>query len=392
MAEVTAVLVKELREKTGAGMMDCKRALGETSGDLEAAVDWLRKKGLAAAAKKAGRVAAEGLVGVATRGPAGAVVEVNSETDFVARNDLFQAFVRTVAGLAVAGNGDVEALRQAEYPGTGRTVEAELTELVARIGENLVLRRSERLAVGRGLVASYVHNSLAAGLGKIGVLVALESEADGESLATLGRQLAMHVAAVNPLYLDTGSVPGSALDRERDVLREQARVSGKAEAIIERMVEGRLRKFYEEAVLLEQVFVVDGESRVAKVVETLGRQLAMHVAAANPQFLDTGSVSSSALDRERAVLREQAQGSGKSEAIVERMVEGRLRKFYEETVLLEQIFVIDGESRVSKVIEAAAKTAGKPIRVAGFARFALGEGVEKPPSDFATEVGAQLKS
>jgi len=307
MAEVTAGLVKELRDKTGAGMMDCKRALGETSGNLEAAVDWLRKKGLAAAAKKAGRVAAEGLVGVATRGAAGAVVEVNSETDFVARNDLFQAFVRTVAGLAVAGNGDVEALRQAEYPGTGRTVEAELAELVARIGENLVLRRSERLAVGSGLVASYVHNSLAPGLGKIGVLVALESEADGESLATLGRQLAMHVAAANPLYLDTGSVPGSALDRERDVLREQARTSGKAEAIIERMVEGRLRKFYEEAVLLEQVFVVDGESRVTKVVA------------------------------------------------------------------------------------AAAKAAGKPIRVAGFVRFQLGEGVERPASDFAAEV-AQLKS
>jgi elongation factor Ts len=287
--------------------MDCKRALGETSGDLEAAVDWLRKKGLAAAAKKAGRVAAEGLVGVAARGAAGAVVEVNSETDFVARNDLFQAFVRTVAGLAVAGNGDVEALRQAEYPGTGRTVEAELAELVARIGENLVLRRSERLAVGSGLVASYVHNSLAPGLGKIGVLVALESEADGEALASLGRQLAMHVAAANPLYLDTGSVPGSALDRERDVLREQARASGK------------------------------------------------------------------------------------DEAIVERMVEGRLRKFYEETVLLEQVFVVDGESRVAKVVEAAAKAAGKPIRVAGFARFQLGEGVERPPSDFAAEV-AQLKS
>jgi len=307
MAEVTAGLVKELRDKTGAGMMDCKRALGETSGDLEAAVDWLRKKGLAAAAKKAGRVAAEGLVGVAARGAAGAVVEVNSETDFVARNDLFQAFVRTVAGLAVAGNGDVEALRQAEYPGTGRTVEAELAELVARIGENLVLRRSERLAVGSGLVASYVHNSLAPGLGKIGVLVALESEADGEALASLGRQLAMHVAAANPLYLDTGSVPGSALDRERDVLREQARASGK------------------------------------------------------------------------------------DEAIVERMVEGRLRKFYEETVLLEQVFVVDGESRVAKVVEAAAKAAGKPIRVAGFVRFQLGEGVERPPSDFAAEV-AQLKS
>ena len=307
MAEVTAALVKELRDRTGAGMMDCKRALGDSGGDIESAVDWLRKKGLAAAAKKAGRVAADGLVGVATRGAAGAVVEVNSETDFVARNELFQAFVRAVAALAVGGNGDVEALKEEPYPGTGRTVAAELTELVGRIGENLVLRRAQRLAVGKGLVASYVHNSLAPGIGKIGVLVALESEAGGEAVETLGRQLAMHVAAANPLYLDTAAVPGSALDRER------------------------------------------------------------------------------------AVLREQAQGSGKTEAIVDRMVEGRLRKFYEEVVLLEQVFVVDGESRVGKVVEAAAKAAGKPIRVAGFARFALGEGVERPPSDFAAEVGAQLK-
>ena len=308
MAEVTAALVKELRDRTGAGMMDCKRALGDSGGDIESAVDWLRKKGLAAAAKKAGRVASDGLVGIATRGAAGAVVEVNSETDFVARNELFQAFVRAVAALAVGGNGDVEALKEESYPGTGRTVAAELTELVGRIGENLVLRRAQRLAVGKGLVASYVHNSLAPGIGKIGVLVALESEAGGEAVETLGRQLAMHVAAANPLYLDTAAVPGSALDRER------------------------------------------------------------------------------------TVLREQAQGSGKTEAIVDRMVEGRLRKFYEEVVLLEQVFVVDGESRVGKVVEAAAKAAGKPIRVAGFARFALGEGVERPPSDFAAEVGAQLKS
>ena len=308
MAEITATLVKELRDKTGAGMMDCKRALGETGGDIEGAVDWLRKKGLAAAAKKAGRVAADGLVGIATRNFAGAVVEVNSETDFVARNELFQAFVRTVAGLAVAGDGDVEALKNAPYPGTGRTVADELTELVGRIGENLVLRRSARLAVGKGLVASYMHNSLAPGLGRIGVLVALESEAGGEALATLGRQLAMHVAAANPLYLDTGSVPAAALDRER------------------------------------------------------------------------------------AILREQASGSGKTEEIVERMVEGRLRKFYEETVLLEQVFVIDGESRVAKIVEAAAKEAGKPIKLSGFVRFALGEGIDKPTADLASEVAAQLKS
>jgi elongation factor Ts len=308
MAEVTAALVKELRDKTGAGMMDCKRALGDTEGDIEAAVDWLRKKGLAAAAKKSGRVAAEGLVGVATRGRAGAAVEVNSETDFVARNELFQAFVRTVGGLALRAAGDVEALKEAPYPGTGRTVAGELTELVARIGENLVLRRAAHLAVERGVVASYVHNSLAPGLGKIGVLVALESAAEGEAIATLGRQLAMQVAAAKPLYLDIAAVPAGALERER------------------------------------------------------------------------------------AVLREQAQASAKSEAIVERMVEGRLRKFYEEVVLLEQIFVIDGERRVSKVIEEAAKEAGAPIRVAGFVLFVLGEGVERPPTDFAAEVGAQLKN
>jgi elongation factor Ts len=297
MAEVTAALVKELRDKTGAGMMDCKRALGESDGDMETAVDWLRKKGLAAAAKKAGRVAAEGLVGVATRGTAGAVVEVNSETDFVARNELFQSYVRTVAELAIAGDGDLDALKRMAYPGTGRTVAEQLTELVGRIGENLVLRRVARLAVGQGLVASYVHNSLAPGLGKIGVLVALEAAAAGEALAALGRQLAMHVAAANPLYLNTASVPATALDRER------------------------------------------------------------------------------------AVLREQAAGSGKSEAIVERMVEGRLRKFYEDFVLLDQVFVIDGESRVGKVVETAAKAAGAAIRVAGFVRFQLGEGLDRAPSD-----------
>src|SRR6266851_5002386 len=262
MAEVTATLVKELRDKTGAGMMDCKRALGDTEGDIEAAVDWLRKKGLAAAAKKSGRVAAEGLVGVATRGRAGAAVEVNSETDFVARNELFQAFVRTVSGLALGAGGNVEALKESPYPGTGRTVAGELTELVARIGENLVLRRSASLEVGRGIVASYVHNSLASGLGKIAALVALESESEGDALAGLGRQLAMHVAAAKPLYIDTAEVPAAALDRERAVLREQAQASAKTEAIVERMVEGRLRKFYEEVVLLEQIFVIDGERRV----------------------------------------------------------------------------------------------------------------------------------
>jgi elongation factor Ts len=304
MAEITAALVKELREKTGAGMMDCKKALGETGGDLENAVDWLRKKGLAAAAKKAGRVAAEGLVGVATQGKVGAVVEVNSETDFVARNDAFQSFVKTVAELALK-NGDIEALKKAAHPGGG-TVEETLTNLVAKIGENMNIRRLARLEVKEGAVVSYVHNALTPGLGKIGVLVALESSAAVEKLTEVGKQLAMHVAAANPQYLDTASVDKSALDRERDVLREQARASGKPEAIIDKMVEGRLRKFYEEV------------------------------------------------------------------------------------VLQEQLFVIDGETRVSKVIEAAGKSAGAPIKVAGFVRFALGEGIDKGPAgDFAAEVAAQ---
>jgi elongation factor Ts len=306
MAEITAALVKELRDKTGAGMMDCKRALGDTAGDIEAAVDWLRKKGLAAAAKKAGRVAAEGLVGVATADKAGAVVEVNSETDFVARNELFQNFVRAVAELAVKAERDVEALKAASFAGNGKAVEGELSELIGRIGENMVLRRVARLAVGQGHVASYMHNAVSPGLGKIGVLVALESAAKEDVLAQLGRQLAMHVAAANPLYLDRTSVPAAALERER------------------------------------------------------------------------------------AILRDQAGTTGKSADIVEKMVEGRLRKFYEDSVLVDQVFVIDGENRVGKVVETAAKSAGTPITIAGFVRFSLGEGIDKPTTDLAAEVAAQL--
>jgi len=288
MAEVTAALVKTLRDKTSAGMMDCKRALSESDGDLEAAVDWLRTKGLAAAAKKSGRVAAEGLVAVATRGLAGAAVEVNSETDFVARNELFQAFVRTTAALAVGATGDLEALKEAPYPGTGRTVGSELTELIARIGENLVLRRVARLEVARGVIASYVHNALGPGMGKIGVLVALESEAPDDMLAALGRQLAMHVAFANPPYIDITSVPPAALERERAVLREQARATAKSEAIAERMVEGRLRKFYEEVVLLEQVFVIDGESRVGKVIEAAAKEAGTPIRVAGFVYFKLG--------------------------------------------------------------------------------------------------------
>ncbi|MDH3594165.1 MAG: translation elongation factor Ts [Rhodospirillales bacterium] len=273
MPEITAALVKELREKTGAGMMDCKKALTENAGDLETAVDWLRKKGLAAAAKKAGRVAAEGLIGLATEGTRGALVEVNSETDFVARNDKFQSFVGQVAALALEAGGDLEALKAAAYPGTGRTVDEELTQLISVIGENLNLRRIAAASVREGVVASYVHNQAAPGLGKIGVLVALESGGDQDQLAALGKQLAMHVAASAPQAIDSGNVDPAALERERDVLAEQARASGKPEEIIAKMVEGRLRKYYEEVCLLEQTFVIDGETKVRKVLDNASTDL-----------------------------------------------------------------------------------------------------------------------
>lgn len=270
MAEITAALVKELREKTGAGMMDCKMALKETGGDLEAAVDFLRKKGLAAAAKKAGRVAAQGLIGVAAEGNRGALVEVNSETDFVARNEKFQAFVSATAKLALDASGDLKALKAMTYPGAGRTVEEELTQLIAVIGENLNLRRTAALSVDPGVIGAYMHNQVAPGLGTIGVIVGLESSAD---VALLGKQLAMHVAATAPQAIDSDGVDAAALERERNVLAEQARASGKSEEIIDKMVEGRLRKFYEEVCLLDQTFVIDGESKVRKVLEQAGKDL-----------------------------------------------------------------------------------------------------------------------
>ena len=300
MAEITAALVKELREKSGAGMMDCKKALTETGGDVEGAVDWLRKKGLSAAAKKAGRVAAEGLVGVVSNGTEGAVVEVNAETDFVGRNETFQKFVERAGRLALSAEGDV-ARMSAEMQG-------ELTQMIATIGENMSLRRAKKLKVGKGVVASYVHTPVTPTLGKIGVLVALESAGDPAKLAAFGKQLAMHVAATNP------------------------------------------------------------------------------------QSVSVAELDPAAVERERAVLSEQAAGSGKTPEIVAKMVEGRLRKFYQDVVLLEQTFVIDGETKVAKAIDTAGKDAGAPITVAGIARFQLGEGIEKKESDFAAEVAAQLKA
>ena len=272
MTEVTAALVKELREKTGVGMMDCKKALVENNGEIEAAVDWLRTKGLSAAEKKAGRVASEGLIGISVEGGTGALVEVNAETDFVARNDDFQAFVQTVADLARASGDDLEALKAADYPETDRTVEEELTHMIATIGENMSLRRVQNVTAGNGALGSYMHNALIPGLGKIGVLVALESEADAAAFETLGKQIAMHVAAAKPQAVNRDGLDQAVVERERDVLVEQARESGKPEEIIEKMIEGRMRKYYEEVCLLDQTFVIDGESKIEKVLEDAGKE------------------------------------------------------------------------------------------------------------------------
>ncbi len=305
MTTITAAMVKELREKTGAGMMDCKTALSENDGDMEAAVDWLRTKGLASAAKKEGRVAAEGLIGLATKGTTGAVVEINSETDFVALNEQFQDMVSTIATLALKAE-DTEKLSAMPY-GSGKiSVADHLKEMVGSIGENMVLRRSQNITVSDGAIGSYMHNAAAPGLGKIGVLIALESKGDKDKLEELGRKLAMHVAAANPL-------------------------------------------------------------------------------AVTQDDIDPGII-----ERERAVLAEQAKESGKPENIIDKMVEGRLRKYYEEVALMSQVYVIDGESRVEDALKAAEADIGAPVKVTGFVRHALGEGIEKQKGDFAAEVAAAV--
>ncbi len=266
MAEITASLVKDLRGKTSAGMMDCKKALTETGGDLEAAVDWLRKNGLSVAAKKAGRIAAEGLVAITAGGTAGAVAEINAETDFVARNEQFQKFCKTVVELALANDGQLEDVLSSGYPGNGRTVAEELNHNIATIGENMSLRRTAALTVKEGVVAGYVHNAAAPDLGRIGVLVALSSSADVEALLALGKNLAMHVAASNPQAIDEESLDPALVARERQILVDQAKESGKPEDIIEKMVDGRMRKFFQEAVLLHQAFVMDTDKTIKKVL------------------------------------------------------------------------------------------------------------------------------
>ncbi len=307
MVDISPNLVRTLREKSGAGMMDCKKALTESLGDLEAAVDWLRKKGLAAAASKAGRVAAEGLVGVAANGTAAAIIEINAETDFIARNPQFQALVRQASEIAAAKDSTIESLVKSPFKGEAATVGEEITRLIAVIGENMNLRRVQRLSVAHGVVATYVHNSTAPGLGRIGVLVALESTGDVAKLQELGKKIAMHIAAVGPQALDIASLDPAALERERAVLVDQARASGRPEEVIQKMVEGRIRKFFEEVVLLEQVFVMDGKTKIADVVTQFASEI------------------------------------------------------------------------------------GKPISLKAFARYGLGEGIDKQETDFAAEVKAQAK-
>lgn len=267
MANITAAMVKELREKTGAGMMDCKTALNENDGDMEKSMDWLRTKGLAKAAKKAGRVAAEGLVGAMTADGRGALVEVNSETDFVARNEIFQEMVRTISGLAVGLEGDEAAVRSAEYPGSGKSVEEHVTQMVGHIGENMSFRRAAGLSVTPGVVSAYVHNATTDGLGKIGVLVALQSEGDKAKLEALGKQIAMHVAATAPLALTDKDLDPAVVAKEREMLVAEAKESGKPDNIIEKMVDGRIHKFLQEVVLTKQAFVINPDLTVEKAIK-----------------------------------------------------------------------------------------------------------------------------
>ena len=282
MAEVSAGMVKDLRDKTGAGMMDCKKALAETAGDVESAIDWLRKKGLSKAAKKAGNVAAEGLVGLTVHGHTGAIVEVNSQTDFVARNEEFQAMVAQIAKLAPGANGDVGKLGKMLFPGAGHDVEGQVAALSGKTGEKMTLRRTAAVHTSPGIVASYIHNAPpgVSNLGKIGVLVALKSSGDADKLAALGRQIAMHIASDKPIALTADQVDPAVIEREKAIFAEQSRASGKPDNIIAKMVEGRLRKFYEEVVLLNQKFIMDPDKTVESVLKAAEKDIGAPVSIA----------------------------------------------------------------------------------------------------------------
>lgn len=288
MAEITAAMVKELRETTGAGMLDCKKALVEAGADMEKAVDWLRKKGLASAAKKSSRIAAEGLVAVAIEGNKGAVVEVNSETDFVAKNDIFQDYVADAAIVALKNDGDIEKMKACNCPKCGKTFGERLTDMIAKIGENMNLRRAKVISVNNGLVCSYVHNAAKEGLGKIGVLVALESSADKAKLADLGKHIAMHIAATAPIALNIDGVPAEAVAHEKSIFAEQAAASGKPANIIEKMVEGRIRKFYEEVVLEEQAYIMDPDKKVKAVIADAAKDAGAEIKLTDYAFFKLG--------------------------------------------------------------------------------------------------------
>ena len=288
MAEITAAMVKELRETTGAGMLDCKKALVEAGADMEKAVDWLRKKGLASAAKKSSRIAAEGLVAVAIEGNKGAVVEVNSETDFVAKNDIFQDYVADAAIVALKNDGDIEKMKACNCPKCGKTFGERLTDMIAKIGENMNLRRAKVISVNNGLVCSYVHNAAKEGLGKIGVLVALESSADKAKLADLGKHIAMHIAATAPVALNIEGVPAEAVAHEKSIFAEQAAASGKPANIIEKMVEGRIRKFYEEVVLEEQAYIMDPDKKVKAVIADAAKDAGAEIKLTDYAFFKLG--------------------------------------------------------------------------------------------------------
>jgi len=270
---ITAQMVKELRLKSSAGMMDCKKALIEMNGDMDAAVDWLRKKGLATASKKSGRVASEGLIGISLEDNLGAIVEVNSETDFVARNQEFQEFVISISDVAIKNNGNLDKILNSNFPNSEKNVMDTLTDKIAKIGENMSIRRSEIVSVSNGTIIGYMHNAVHDSLGKIGVLVALESKADKTSLQKLGKELAMHIAATSPSSISIEDLSPELVERERKVLIDQAIASGKPEDIAKKMVEGRLRKFYSEVVLLEQIFVIDGETKVSDVIKKVSKDL-----------------------------------------------------------------------------------------------------------------------
>ena len=270
---LSASTIKELREKSGAGMMDCKKALTETDGNMEEAIDWLRKQGLSAVAKKSGRVAAEGLIGVTINNNSGAMVEINSETDFVARNELFQNFVKTCSTLVLSSKNDIEALQKLPFPNSDRTVNQELANNIATIGENMNIRRAEYLEVSEGILVSYVHNNVADGLGRLGVLVALESKAENNNLLETGKQVAMHIAATSPKSLNIEDLDPQIVEREREVLIDQAMASGKPKEIAEKMVQGRMNKFYQEVVLNEQVSVVDGETKIKDLIKKLSSDI-----------------------------------------------------------------------------------------------------------------------